>query len=145
MKYLIQQSSTQPNGWVITDTENLVVVRFEDGKFNDTQKVSILDDSRLKDLPASEIAEKCAKIMQELGTWAARHHGSKLFDQPHGFEYDEDSERLYLYRRKHPRLRIEILDNNVKGKDLKDALKSMAAFLMNNNIYNYDNSEHNRE
>ena len=135
MIYLIQQSSTQPNGWVLTDTENLVVVRFEDGKFNDTQKVSILDDSRLKDLPASEIAEKCAKIMQELGTWAARHHGSKLFSMPFGFEYSEDNTHLYLYRRKYPRLRVKIEDSQVQGKELKDALKAMAAFLMNNKVY----------
>lgn len=135
MKYLIQQSSTQPNGWVLTDTENLVVVRFEDGKFNDTQKVSILDDSRLKDLPASEIAEKCAKIMQELGTWAARHHGSKLFSMPFGIEYSEDNTHLYLYRRKYPRLRVKIEDSQVQGKELKDALKAMAAFLMNNKVY----------
>lgn len=135
MKYLIQQSSTQPNGWVLTDTENLVVVRFEDGKFNDTQKVSILDDSELMKLEPAEIANKAAKIMQAMGEWAARHHGSKLFDQPHGFEYSEDNEHFYFYRRKYPRLRIEILDNNVKGKDLKDALKSMAAYITNNKVY----------
>lgn len=130
----MQKSSTRPKGWVLTDTENLVVVRFEDGKFNDTQKVSILDDSRLKDLPTSEIANKAAKIIQAMGDYVVRYHSSKAFDMPHGFEYDEDSERLCLYRRTYPRLRVEILDG-VHGKELKDALKKMASFVMNNKRY----------
>lgn len=130
----MQKSSTRPKGWVLTDTENLVVVRFEDGKFNDTQKVSILDDSRLKDLPTSEIANKAAKIIQAMGDYVVRYHSSKAFDMPHGFEYDEDSERLCLYRRTYPRLRVEILDG-VQGKELKDALKKMASFVMNNKQY----------
>lgn len=133
-KYIMQKSSTRPKGWVLTDTENLVVVRFEDGKFNDTQKVSILDDSRLKDLPTSEIANKAAKIIQAMGDYVVRYHSSKAFDMPHGFEYDEDSERLCLYRRTYPRLRVEIL-NGVQGKELKDALKKMASFVMNNKQY----------
>lgn len=130
----MQKSSTRPKGWVLTDTENLVVVRFEDGKFNDTQKVSILDDSRLKDLPTSEIANKAAKIIQAMGDYVVRYHSSKAFDMPHGFEYDEDSERLCLYRRTYPRLRVDILDG-VQGKELKDALKKMASFVMNNKRY----------
>lgn len=144
-KYIIQKSSTQPNGWVLSDTENLIVIRFEDGKFNETQNVVILDDSKLQALPRGVMATEAAKIMQTMGDWAARHHGSKLFDHPHGFEYSEDNEHFYFYRRKYPRLRIEFEDKNVQGKELKNALNKMAAFLMNNNIYNYDNSEHNRE
>ena len=40
----MQKSSTRPNGWVLTDTENGIVVTFDDGNFNDTQKVTPLDD-----------------------------------------------------------------------------------------------------
>ena len=33
-KYVMQKSSTRPDGWVLTDTENKVVITFEDGLFN---------------------------------------------------------------------------------------------------------------
>ena len=63
-KYIIQKSGTQPNGWVLTDTENLIVIRFEDGKFNETQNIVILDDSKLQALPRGVMATEAAKIMQ---------------------------------------------------------------------------------
>lgn len=78
-KYIIQKSSTQPNGWVLTDTENLIVIRFEDGKFNETQNVVILDDSKLQALPRREMATEAARIMQEMGEWAIKNHKSKCF------------------------------------------------------------------
>ena len=43
-KYIIQPSNTQPNGWVLTDTEYGIVIVFEDGKFNETQKPTMLEN-----------------------------------------------------------------------------------------------------
>lgn len=70
-KYIIQKS-TQPNKWVLTDTENGVVITFENGKFNDTQKVTMLEDT-------NKTAEELAKILKEMGEWAVKHHADKLF------------------------------------------------------------------
>lgn len=57
----MQKSNTQPNGWVLTDTEEGIVVRFEDGKYNETQKVTIIDDK-----PNPSAAE-LARVMREMG------------------------------------------------------------------------------
>lgn len=70
-KYILKKS-TQPNKWVLTDTENGVVITFENGKFNDTQKVTLLED-------ANKTAEELAKILKEMGEWAVKHHADKLF------------------------------------------------------------------
>lgn len=121
MKYLIQKSSTKPNGWVLTDKENGVVVTFEDGDFNTTQKVTMLDDTRLA-------PSQLARIMRELGEWAAKHHGSKCFSQPYGIEYSEDDTKMYLYRRKFPKWRLEIQDD-VDKKNLADSLRKAAEWL----------------
>ena len=43
MKYLIQKSK-EPGWWVVTDTENLVVLKFQERKFNKTQQVTMLED-----------------------------------------------------------------------------------------------------
>ena len=121
MKYIIQKSSTKPNGWVLTDKENGVVVTFEDGDFNGTQKVTMLDDTRLT-------PPQLARIMRELGEWAARHHGSKCFSRPYGIEYSEDDTKMYLYRRKCPKWRLEIMDN-VDKAHLADSLRKAAEWL----------------
>ena len=114
--YIIQKSSTLPNGWVLTDKENGVVVTFEDGEFNETQKVTLLDDTHLT-------ANELATAMRELGEWAVRHHGSKCFKQPYGIEYSEDDSTCFLYRRKSPRWRLEIQDR-VEHKTRKSKAKN---------------------
>lgn len=119
-KYIIQKS-THPNKWVLTDKCNSIVVTFEDGKFNETQKVTLLDDTRLT-------ANELAKVMRELGEWAVRYHSSKCFDQPYGVEYSEDDTKMYLYRRKSPKWRLEIQDN-VDKKELANSLRKAAEWL----------------
>ena len=71
MRYQIKPSST-PDWWVATDTENLVVVRFERGYFNETQIVTLLDESLIKPMALP-------RILREMGDWLATHHADKLF------------------------------------------------------------------
>lgn len=70
-KYILQKS-THPNKWVLTDRENGVVITFEQGKFNDTQKVTSLEN-------INKTAEELATILKEMGEWAVEHHSDKLF------------------------------------------------------------------
>lgn len=72
-KYIMQKSNTRPNGWVITDTVHGIVVAFEEGKFNETQKTTVLED-----VPNPSPTE-LARIMGELSEWARQHHPDKLF------------------------------------------------------------------
>ena len=44
-KYIIQESSIHPNGWVLTDTENKVSIKFYDGLFNETRETILLEGS----------------------------------------------------------------------------------------------------
>ena len=124
--YIIQKSSTLPNGWVLTDKENGIVVTFEDGEFNETQKVSPLED-------VNHTPQELARIMQELGEWVVRHHGSKCFKQPYGIEYSEDDSTCFLYRRKSPRWRLEIQDS-VDKNNLAGSLKKAAEWLTKRGI-----------
>jgi len=121
-KYILQ-SSTQPNSWVLTDTENGVVIVFEDGRFNETQKVTMLEDA--PKLSPTDLAQ----ILRKLGKWGARHHGSKLFKNVYGFEYSEDDKHLYLYRKNPPRWRME-LENGVEDKrKLASTLNKAAEYI----------------
>lgn len=120
-KYILQKSSTHPNKWVLTDKGNGIVVTFEDGAFNSTQKVTMLDDSHLT-------ANELATVRRELGEWAVRHHGSKCFNSPYGIEYSEDNSKLFLYRRKSPCWRLEIEENFDKNR-LASSLKKAAEWL----------------
>lgn len=123
MNNIIQQSSTQTNSWVLTDTENGVVIVFEDGRFNETQKVTMLEDA--PKLSPTDLAQ----IMRKLGEWGARYHGSKLFKNVYGFEYSEDDKHLYLYRKNPPRWRME-LENGVEDtRKLASTLNKAAEFL----------------
>lgn len=121
MNKFIIQKSTHPNKWVLTDTANKIVVTFEDGAFNSTQKVTMLDDTQLT-------ANELAKVMRELGEWAVKYHSSKCFNIPYGIEYSEDDTKMYLYRRKSPKWRLEIQEN-IDKKNLADSLRKAAEWL----------------
>ena len=62
-RYILQPSETKPNHWVVTDTENGIVCVFEQGNFNTTQEVTILDE----DVP--NMMHHVARYMRELGDW----------------------------------------------------------------------------
>lgn len=71
MKYLLQESET-PGWWVFTDTENKIVIRFKEHRFNETQEVTMLDESLVNPMSV-------ARIMREMGDWIGRHHYDKVF------------------------------------------------------------------
>lgn len=71
MKYVIKESET-PGWWVVTDTDNLVVVRFKEHEFNETQKVTVLKESTITPMALP-------RIMREIGDWIAAHHMDKVF------------------------------------------------------------------
>lgn len=71
MKYLIQKSE-DPGWWVVADTENLVVLKFKEHKFNDTQQVTLLEDCSLSAL-------QMARVMRKMGDRMATHHIDKVF------------------------------------------------------------------
>lgn len=125
-KFIIQKSSTQPKGWVLTDTENKVVITFQDGQFNESQKVTLLEDS-------TATAEELAHIVGAMGEWAARHHGSKCFNHVYGYETSEDESKTYLYRRKFPRWRLELQEERVTAESLASSLRKAAEFLIKGN------------
>lgn len=129
-KYILQQSSTQPNGWVLTDTHHGVVITFIEGNFNDTQKVTMLDNKPADTYSVDELTG----ILREMGDWISRHHGSVCFKHPFGFEYSEDGERLYLYRNKYPKWRME-LQGEMNSVRLASSLRKAAEFLIKRKEY----------
>lgn len=108
MRFKLERSNDLSGWWVITDIENLIIVRFKECAFNETQKVTPLDDDR-ETLAKVGGASGLARVMSEIGGYVARYHGDIAFKQTYGFIYDAE-ERLYLYRRKPPVWRIAIDD-----------------------------------
>lgn len=71
-RFIIQPSQEQENWWVLTDTENQIVVRFEAKKFNSTQQVTFLEDVEQPD------AITIARMMREIGDYIAINHRDKV-------------------------------------------------------------------
>ena len=126
-RYILQQSRDLPNWWVLTDTIEGVVIRFAEHQFNETQRISILDESHLQHDP--DAANKIAHILQEMGDWMYRCHYSIAMPTPvYELQEDEDADKLYILRNKPPRLRIEILDD-ADNAHLASALRKCAEWL----------------
>lgn len=54
--------------WRVTDKKYLLTLRFEEGRFNETQEILELKDIEPKDF------DKLASVLREMGDWMARNH-----------------------------------------------------------------------
>lgn len=120
----MQESTQQENGWVLTDVDNNIVIRFKKGFFNETQNVTFLDEHLEKKHTAVEIAH----IMRLMGDYMIRYHSDVCFDKPYGFQYSEDDKRFYMYRSKHPKWLLELQDET-NQKELAATLRKAAEYL----------------
>lgn len=71
-RFILRPSTTQENWWVLADTENQIVVRFENKRFNQTQQVTMLEDV---ETPNPLVI---ARMMREIGDYLALNHRDKV-------------------------------------------------------------------
>lgn len=135
-RFKLEKSQDLPNWWVLTDTENLIVCKFEEHKFNETQRVSVLEDSKFTS--DSNCANKLAHIMAEMGDYMFSHWYSIALPTPvFEFRQDDENDRLLLIRNKFPKFTMEIQDD-CDLKQLSDALRSGHEFAKKYNIYKHN-------
>lgn len=126
-RFKLEKSKEQPGWWVLTDTKNLVVIKFEEHKYNETQKVYLLKESEMISSP--DIETKLARIMREIGEYMYTHWYSIAMPTPvYELRQDEETDRLLLLRNKHPRFTLEVEDG-CTHKQLADALRKASEFL----------------
>lgn len=126
-RFKLEKSQDLPHWWVLTDTENLIVCKFEEHKFNETQRVSVLEDGKFTS--DTNCANKLAHIMAEMGDYMFSHWYSIAFPTPvFEFKQDDENDRFLLIRNKFPKFTIEIQDD-CDLKQLSDALKTAGEFI----------------
>lgn len=126
-RYILQPSQDLPNWWVLTDIIEGVVIRFEEHRLNDTQRVTFLDESDLRHDP--DAAVKVARILREMTDWILRYHYSVAMPTPtYELQEDEDADKMYIIRNKQPRFRLEILDDT-DNAHLASSLRKCAEWL----------------
>lgn len=128
MRYLLERSQENPDWWVLTDTENLIVCKFKEHLFNETQRITILEESKFTN--NAKCADELAKIMSDMGDYIFSHWYSIAFPTP-VFEFREDEKKgkLLLIRNKYPKFCIDIQDD-CDLKQLSDALKAAGEFVL---------------
>ena len=72
-RYRLEPSQLNEGWWVCTDTENLLVCTFQEGKFNDTQKFTNLEGEDEKFQSMDEVMAHL-RVMREMSDWLAVNH-----------------------------------------------------------------------
>lgn len=70
-KYLLQHGETDGE-WVLTDKENQIVFIWEDREFNETQRITPLDQFKAEDITS------IPTMMRKAGEWLAENHSNKI-------------------------------------------------------------------
>lgn len=127
-RFILQNSQDLPGWWVLTDTENEIVVKFKDKDFNGTQKVTPLNDDSVTLAKVGGVSGY-ARVMREIGEYMVQYHGDIAFQQPYGWKYSEDGEELLLYRNKSPKWELHLLTDTNK-ETLASSLRKAAEFVI---------------
>lgn len=127
-KYILHYDGSSPNRWTLTDTENNIVVSFNEGYYNETKEVSVIGNIVNPDM--LELSE----FMIDIENWLKRHHSSIYSNKTYGFEISEDEKKLFLYRGKDPKWIMEIKGPLDKDR-LASSLRKAAEFLIKKNKY----------
>lgn len=90
-RFKLEHSQDLPNWWVLTDIENLIVCKFKEHEFNETQRITILDDSKYAN--NSNCANEIAHIMAEMGDYMFSHWYSIALPTP-VFEFRQDDKMI---------------------------------------------------
>ena len=72
-RFILQRSTERPNAWVATDQAYGIVIVFDEHQFNDTQKVTLLEDYY------TEEAQELAAALQQMGDWLVKEHSDITF------------------------------------------------------------------
>lgn len=72
-RFLLQESKNQ-NWWICTDKQNKIVCQFKDKMFNDSQKLTPLEDFDFEKIGVTGIA----RILREMADWLNKNHLEKL-------------------------------------------------------------------
>ena len=71
-KYKLEKSKVSPDKWVLTDLTNIFVIRWVQGKYNETQQITSLNDT--DNLSPIERAT----ILRQAGEWLYNNHKELL-------------------------------------------------------------------
>lgn len=127
-RFKLEQSQDLPGWWVLTDIDNLIVIKFKEHEFNETQRITILEESVF--LNRTDCANELAHIASEMGYYMFTHYYSIALPTPvFEFRQDDEKDRLLLIRNKFPHLTIEINDD-CDMKQLSKALKAASEFVL---------------
>ena len=71
-RFRLERSQLTKGWWVLTDTVNLVVITFEEGRFNETQKITQIEGGEKYTSMNDVMAQ--VRIIREMSDWLAINH-----------------------------------------------------------------------
>lgn len=126
-KYKLEKNPNLSGYWVLTDTENLIVCKFKEHEFNETQQITVLEESKL--MNGINIAGELNKIVSEMGRYMFSHWYSIALPTPiFEFREDEENDQLLLIRNKFPKFTLR-LQSGCDLRQLSNALKAASEFV----------------
>lgn len=128
-KYQLEPSTQRPGYWVLADTENEIVILFEEHNFNETQEITLLDEKKLfGSCGDEEPATFIARLLREMSEWAAQRHPDIVFPLSTFMVGKNDDGQITIIRTKYPRFSMTVEDS-CDAHELAKAANKLSEYL----------------
>lgn len=125
-RFKLEKSKIDEDWWVITDTDNLVVIKFKEHMFDETKKVSVIDEDKLK--RSGDMADVLSGIVSDIEDYMLTHYLSLAIPTP-AYEFREDDDGyIYLLHNNSPKFKV-LIQEACDLSDLSKAFKGAGDFV----------------
>lgn len=127
-RFRLEKSRDLLGWWVLTDTENLVVLKFKEHEYNDSQQVTFIDED--KSIMEKLGTQGIVRILREMGEYMFTHWYSIALPTPvFEFRKDDKNDQMLLICNKFPKFTVT-LNDDYDLKQLSDSLKAASEFVI---------------
>lgn len=129
-KYILEKSKVNKDGYVLTDIENLVVIRFNENDFLGSKNVTCIgekiEEEKMKDILSD--AERYMSLFKAMEGYP-QNCGLSF---PEDFDFSDpssDKNKLIFYCKKPTKIKIVVKANNFSSSDLIKSLENIIELL----------------
>lgn len=130
-KFLLEKSKVNKDGYVLTDVENLVVIRFNENDFSGSKNITCIGEKIIEEEKMKDILSNAERYMSLFKTMEGYPQNCGI-SFPEDFDFSDpssDNNKPIFYCKKPIKIKIEVKANIFSSSNLIKSLENIIELL----------------